>query len=355
MSSDFVKFTEDRLKKYKKAGYRIVGKNKHTGVEICRWTKSVLRGKRNCYKAVYGIRSHRCIQMTPTLDFCSFSCTFCWRSFGPDRFKSEGKWDSPKEIVDEIIRAQRNLLSGFGGNDKTKREWWIEANDPVHVAISLDGEPSLYPHLAELIKEIKSRKMTAFLVTNGTMPNRLKELIEKNAEPTNLYISVYATNKEDYKKVTNSFISDEWERVNESLKLMKNFKEARTVFRMTMVKDLNMKDPEGYAKLAKMVQPHFIELKGYSHLGESKKRLKRENMPTMEELEVFAEKIAKTTGYIIKARDRVSRVVIMVRDEETWQWSLNKIIEQNEGFKQRNKLKENDILEKLKGDQIINF
>jgi len=329
------KFTEERLKKYKKAGYRIVGKNLHTGVEICRWTKSVLRSKRNCYKAVYGIRSHRCIQMTPTLDFCPFSCQFCWRSFGPERFKAESKWDSPKEIVDQIIEAQIKLLSGFGGSPYTPKHLWEEAKKPAHVAISLDGEPTLYPHLAELIKEIKSRGMTAFLVTNGTMPHRLRELIEKDAEPTNLYISVYATNKQDYKLVTNSFLPDEWERVNESLKLMKEFKEARTIFRMTMVKDLNMKDPEGYSKLISLAQPHFAELKGYSHLGESKFRLKRENMPSIQELEEFAEEIAKHTGYMVKAVDKVSRVVIMARDEDVWQWSLKKIEEQNKQIKEK--------------------
>jgi tRNA wybutosine-synthesizing protein 1 len=329
------KFTEERLKKYRKAGYRIVGKNLHTGVEICRWTKSVLRNKRNCYKSVYGIRSHRCIQMTPTLDFCPFSCLFCWRTFGFDRFKSESNWDSPKEIVDEIIEAQIKLLSGFGGNKATPKHLWEEAKKPAHVAISLDGEPTLYPYIAELIKEIKLRGMTAFLVTNGTMPHKLRELIEKNAEPTNIYISVYATNKEDYKKITNSFLPDEWERVNESLKLMKEFKESRTVFRMTMVKDLNMKDPEGYSKLIKIAEPHFVELKGYSHLGESKFRLKRENMPSVQELDDFAGKILKNTGYIVKSIDKVSRVVIMVRDEDVWEWSLKKIEDQNKIIKEK--------------------
>ncbi|MEM2175161.1 MAG: 4-demethylwyosine synthase TYW1, partial [Candidatus Micrarchaeia archaeon] len=161
------------------------------------------------------------------------------------------------------------------------------------------------------------------------------ELIEKDSEPTNLYVSVYATNKEDYKFVTNSFIPDEWERVNESLKLMKEFRKARTVFRMTMVKDLNMKDPDGYSKLIKMAQPHFAELKGYSHLGESKQRLKKENMPSMQELEDFARKIAANTGYVIKAVDDVSRVVIMARDEDVWEWSLKKIEEQNEKILER--------------------
>ena len=206
----FQKFTEDDIKSYEKSGYKLVGKNKHSAVQLCRWTKSKIKNKKNCYKSVYGIKSHRCIQFTPTLDFCDFSCTFCWRSFGKDRFKSENKWDSPSELIDEMILAQRKLISGFGGDKEVTKQSFAEANDPHHVAISLDGEPTLYPQIADLIKEIKNRNMTVFIVTNGTMPNRVKELYEKEAEPDNLSISVYATNKENYKKITNSFIENEF-------------------------------------------------------------------------------------------------------------------------------------------------
>ena len=328
-AAEFVKFSPDRLAKYRNAGYRIIGKNKHSGVEICRWTKSVMRGERNCYKGVYGIGSHRCIQMTPTLDFCSFSCKFCWRTFGKDRFRSENKWDSPAEILDAAIEAQRELLSGFGGNPKTTKLRHRQANDPVHVAISLDGEPTLYPQIAGLIKEIKKRGMTAFLVTNGTMPNRLKELLERDAEPTNLYISVYSTNPEDYKKITNSFVPDAFERVTESLKLMKQFKEARTIFRMTLVKGHNLKDAEGFARLIEIAQPKFIEFKGYTWIGESMQRLKREDMPSMEDLEEFAKDIERLTGYGIVSRDTVSRVIVFCKDEETWKWNFEQIKEQN--------------------------
>src|SRR3989344_474467 len=107
------KFSEERIKKYENAGYRILGKNKHSALEICRWTKSRLKGKRNCYKSFFGIDSHRCIQFTPALNFCSFSCQFCWRTFAEDRFKATKYWDSPKELVDDAVEQQRKILSGF--------------------------------------------------------------------------------------------------------------------------------------------------------------------------------------------------------------------------------------------------
>ena len=58
-------------------GYRIVGS--HSGVKMCRWTKSMLRGRGGCYKhTFYGIESHRCMEATPSLA-CANKCVFCWR------------------------------------------------------------------------------------------------------------------------------------------------------------------------------------------------------------------------------------------------------------------------------------
>ncbi len=305
--------TAELMTKYKKSHYRVIGN--HSGVSVCRWTKSALRGNRHCYKQEwFGIKSHRCLQLTPSLQFCNFACQFCWRFHDVNRFKLNTEWDDPKFILDEAIKAQRVLLSGFGGNEKTSKEMFKEAVKPTNVAISLDGEPTLYPKLAEFIREIKSRKMTAFLVTNGTVPDRLKELIEKNAEPTNLYISVYGTSEEDYQKVCKPSIPNVFEKVKESLKLMREFKEARTIFRITAVKNLTMNNPEGYSELIKMSEPQFVEIKGYAWLGESRQRLTKEAIPTMEELEVFVNDIAKNSGYVIKARDDVSRVVLLSRD-----------------------------------------
>jgi tRNA wybutosine-synthesizing protein 1 len=247
--------------------------------------------------------------MTPCI-LCDFSCQFCWRRFDLRKTKLEN-WDNPKEIIDEAIKTQQELISGFGGNDKTTKQLFKEARNPRHFAISLDGEPTLYPHLPDLIKEIKSRGCTAFLVTNGTMPERLKGLLKKDAEPTNLYISVYGTNSEDYEKICRPFIPDAFEKVRESLKLMNEFKKANTIFRITAVKNLNMKNPEGYSELIKMSEPDFVEIKGYAWLGESRKRLKKENVPTMEEVKDFTKDLEGLTGYRITNEDNASRVVLL--------------------------------------------
>ncbi len=328
------KFTIEKLKRYKKAGYRVFAN--HAAIEICRWTKNALRGKKYCYKYWFGVRSHRCIQFTPTLDYCNFDCSFCWRIHSKERFLSLINFEKPEILLNEAIKAQRELLSGFGGNPNVSKEKWKEANDPKHVAISLDGEPTLYPYLVELINEIKNRKMTSFLVTNGSYPEKLKELIQKNSVPTNLYISVYGWNEEIYRKITNPFEKGNiFERVLKSLKMFKEFEKlnCRTVFRLTAVKKLNFltdqNEIENYANLIKISEPMFFEIKGYTWIGESRKRLAKENMPEMDEIKEYAKEIEKITNYKLKLIDEKSRVALLIRDEDAWKKNIEMIIEQD--------------------------
>jgi tRNA wybutosine-synthesizing protein 1 len=64
-------------KSLEKQGYKLIGS--HSGVKLCRWTKSMLRGRGGCYKhTFYGIESHRCMETTPSLA-CANKCVFCWR------------------------------------------------------------------------------------------------------------------------------------------------------------------------------------------------------------------------------------------------------------------------------------
>ena len=301
------------LERLKRTGYRIIGR--HSAVKVCHWTKEALRNGRHCYKRWYGIESHRCIQMTPSVQFCNLMCRFCWRFHTINRVEAySGMWDKPEEIVEAMIREQRQLLSGFKGNPRVRREMFEEAMKPKHVAISLDGEPATYPYLADLIKIIKQRGMTAFLVTNGTYPERLRELLERDSEPTNLYISLYGPDKETHVKTCNPLIRDSWEKLMESLKLMRRFK-CRKVIRLTLVKGYTMKDPEKYAELIRVAGPDFVECKGYMHVGESQKRLPRTAMPSMEEIREFADRLRRLLGFVHVVDDEASRVSLLADPE----------------------------------------
>lgn len=225
-------------------------------------------------------------------------------------------------ILDEAIAAQRKLLSGFKANPNVSQKLFEESMNPMHVAISLDGEPTLYPMIGGLIREIGRRCMTSFLVTNGTMPDRLEEILDVGAEPTNLYVSIYGPDRATYAKVTRPLVPDVWERVRASIGLLKGFKRSRTVLRLTLVKGANMHQPETYSRLVDEGTPSVVELKGYSWLGESRHRLPISAMPYQFEIRQFAKKIQETTGYEVAAEDSVSRVILLTRDGSTSGLSL---------------------------------
>ncbi|MCD6261085.1 MAG: 4-demethylwyosine synthase TYW1 [Thaumarchaeota archaeon] len=303
----------DEVDRLRRAGYRIVGR--HSAVKICHWTKSVLRGGKNCYKGWYGVQSHRCLQMTPSLQYCNMMCVFCWRHHTINRIRPYGgEWDRPEEILDELIKEQRQLLSGFKGNPKVDPRLYEEAMEPNNAAISLDGEPTLYPFLRELISILHERGMTTFLVTNGTMPEMLKILVDTGAEPTNLYISLYGPDRRTHVKTCRPLINNSWERLIDSLRVMRTFNKSRRVIRLTLVKGYTMKDPEKYAELIRIADPDFIECKGYVHVGESQKRLPRSAMPSVREVEDFAKRLqAHLRGYEYIAKDVPSRVCLLAK------------------------------------------
>jgi tRNA wybutosine-synthesizing protein 1 len=220
---------------------------------------------------------------------------------------SKKAMDEPSTIIEELIKAQRQLLSGFKGNINVDKKKWKEAQTPNNAALSLIGESLLYPKISDLLKEFHKRNFTTFLVTKGTLPERLKKL---EVEPTNLYISLCAPDEETYMKVDNPLVKDGWKKMNESLELMKSFS-CRKVIRLTLVKGLNMKYPERYAKLILKAEPDFIEPKAFMRVGEAMKRLPHEAMPLHEDVIDFAKKLSEFTGYEIKDEFKPSRVVLL--------------------------------------------
>ncbi|HJO02132.1 MAG: 4-demethylwyosine synthase TYW1 [Candidatus Woesearchaeota archaeon] len=290
-------------------GYRLVGN--HSAVKICEYCKKAITGKDVCYKnTFYGIESWRCVQMSPTF-FCDHRCVFCWRDIEYVWPKWQGPVDDPKDIVEGCIKAHIELLQGFKGNSEAIAEKVKEMGKPLHFAISLTGEPTMYPKLPEMIDFIKEKGMTAFLVTNGTIPFMVEKLIAH--QPTQLYISVYGPNKEIYQKTANPISKDAWEKLHKSLSIMHKFK--RNVVRLTLVKNYNFVDPEGYARLIEKYKPMFVECKGFSFIGHAQERLQVHNMPYNDEVLEFAKKIQQNSSYKLIDSKKESRVALLARDD----------------------------------------
>ena len=236
------------------------------------------------------------------------NCIYCWREHYNEPFTDI---DNPNELIDKAIKAQRKLLSGFGGFEKANKQKLAQAKNPIHFAISLTGETLYYPELNQLIKELKKRNLTSFIVSNGQLPNTLQKI----EPPTQLYISIDSPNKELQKKICNPEKEDSWERLISSLKILKKLKnKTRTALRITLIKNMNMIEPENYAKLINIAEPDFVEIKAYMFVGASCLKLCIENMPRHNEVKEFTEQIAKHTNYKIIDEQEESRVVLLTNN-----------------------------------------
>ena len=305
-------YAEETLKILERQGYHFIGTHKHSAVKTCLWLRKSLRGEGNCYKGkFYGIRAHRCVQMTPSI-FCNQRCVHCWRPLEAFTIGTEHEpivWDPPGELVEECLNEQRRLVSGFKGSDKTSIDAFAEADLPKHAAISLIGEPTLYPYLKELIEEFHLRDMTTFVVTNGTNPAVLREI-----RPFQLYLSLNAPDEATYRKASHA---QYWSRIKDSLDELRTLKgRTRRAIRITCIDGLNMTNPTGYAELLGQADPDFIEVKAYMHIGYSRKRLSRDAMPSHLKVKEFAREIADALTslgytYTIADESEISRVVLI--------------------------------------------
>ena len=401
------KITNDFVEKYTKTTYRIIGRNKHTAIKPCHWLEQKLltgRDNRNCYKGVFGIQSHRCLQNTPSMPFCNHQCVFCWRDIELGSLGGEFivEPDEPKDLVDEMIRHQRDIIKNhlplrrylenyeimvdiltfMLSNDENhninslsrnlhvsknkvdrainllKNQKFItniddslknykvekeisccinsrdeivklfdlalttpdeimqvhgEAMNPNHAAISLDGEPLLYPKMDGLVEEFRNRNMTSFIVTNGTLPEKIESL---NSLPSQLYITLPAPNETVYKKVCRPIIKKGWNKISDTLDLVESLS-CRSLVRITAVKNLNLSENyiKDYIKLIDKANPNFFEIKGFTLQAKALKiseRLKSDKplqyyFPEYEYLEDLALKFEEIGNYPLIYTNKVSR------------------------------------------------
>lgn len=304
-----------------KQGYRLIGS--HSGVKLCRWTKSMLRGRGGCYKhTFYGIESHRCMETTPSLA-CANKCVFCWRHHtNPVGTEWRWKMDQPELIVEQAIENHQNMIKQFKGVPGVKADRFEEGMAVKHCALSLVGEPIMYPEINRLLKLLHHREISSFIVTNAQFPEEIRSL-----EPvTQLYVSVDASTKDSLKKIDRPLFKDFWQRFLDSLTALAE-KQQRTVYRLTLVKAWNVDELKAYADLVKLGKPDFIEVKGVTYCGDSSaSTLTMANVPWHEEVVHFVQELADMLPeYEVACEHEHSNCILIAHNKfkienEWWTW-----------------------------------
>jgi tRNA wybutosine-synthesizing protein 1 len=314
-NNDIIQITPKITDQLKRAKY---GVSDHSTVELCHWTKKSFKNEGDCYKMkFYGITTHRCMEFSPAGMYCENRCVYCWRpmEFYNSMQMPQDKVSKPEEIVLSLMAERRKLIMGHYGDPRQDRKKLDESLLPSHYAISLSGEPTMYPQLPQLIKYLKTLPETKsiFLVTNGQEPEMLQRLQDEDALPTQLYLSTNAPDEETFQLVNKPRYKDAWQRWNTSLEMLSKL-DTRTVIRITLIKEYNTSDrliPK-FAYMLKHANAHFIEAKSYMHVGRSTNRLEYSNVLEMSEVRHFATELSKQSEiYSVMDESVMSRIVVL--------------------------------------------
>lgn len=178
----------------------------------------------------------------------------------------EWRWktDDPHFIVEEAVQKHVQMIKEAKGIPGVRMDRWQEALTVRHCALSLVGEPIMYPRIDDLLHDLHKRKISTFLVTNGQHPAAIESL----RPITQLYVSVDAPTRESLIEIDRPLFNDAWERLRQSLVSLKA-KGQRTVARLTVVKGWNSDELSGYAELIALGQVSLVEVKGVTYCGKS--------------------------------------------------------------------------------------
>ncbi|AIN95515.1 hypothetical protein LPMP_050730 [Leishmania panamensis] len=266
-----------------KQGYRLVGT--HSGVKLCRWTKSMLRGRGGCYKhTFYNINSSQCMEMTPSLA-CANKCVFCWRHHtNPVSRHFRWKQDPPELLIAQGMAGHYQMIKQMRGVPGVTPERLATAMQIRHCALSLVGEPIMYPQINGFCELLHQHHISSFMVTNAQFPEQLRDL----KPVVQLYLSIDAPTPEELKRIDRPLFEDYWERCLSCVKELAK-KQQRTVFRLTLVNQYNTENVKAYADLVEMGQPDFIEVKGVTYCGTSTSSTltMKDNVPRHDEVISF--------------------------------------------------------------------
>jgi tRNA wybutosine-synthesizing protein 1 len=203
--------------------------------------------------------------------------------------------DQPEFLVESGIELHRQMIKQMKGVPGVNQERYADGMNIRHCALSLVGEPIIYPYINKFVDLLHDRHISTFMVTNAQFPEKVAEL----KPVTQLYLSIDAATPDSLKAVDRPLFKDFWDRHVQSIDALR-VKKQRTVFRLTLVKQFNMDEIENYAKLAARGLPDFIEVKGVTYCGVSEASpLTIKNTP-------FHQEVVK---FCIALRDEIARIV----------------------------------------------
>ena len=114
--------------------------------------------------------------------------------------------DDAETIVEKAVSEHRGMIKQMKGVPGVMPERFEEGMDPRHCALSLVGEPIMYPEIDKFVGLLHAKRISTFLVTNAQFPDAIKNL----PAITQLYVSVDAATPETLKAIDRPLFGDYW-------------------------------------------------------------------------------------------------------------------------------------------------
>ncbi|MBN2795949.1 MAG: anaerobic ribonucleoside-triphosphate reductase activating protein [Clostridia bacterium] len=190
---------------------------------------------------------------------CNFRCGFCHNG---DLVKEENDFIASREVL-ETLEKRKHLIDGV---------------------VITGGEPTLQPKLESFIKVVKSMGYKVKLDTNGSKPEVLKTLIEKNLLD---YIAMDLKNsKQKYHHTIQNTI--DLNLIQSSIEIIKASRISYE-FRSTLMKDFHDElDLHGIGLMAKSADKLILQQYQYS---DKQLEEKKYQAYTLDEMKLFKQKI----------------------------------------------------------------
>lgn len=116
--------------------------------------------------------------------------------------------DDAVTLVNGAIKEHKGMIKQMKGVPGVLPERLAEGMDPKHCALSLVGEPIMYPEIDKFVSLLHEKKISTFLVTNAQFPDAITNL----PAITQLYVSVDAATPETLKAIDRPLFGDYWVR-----------------------------------------------------------------------------------------------------------------------------------------------
>merc|ERR1712113_1182181 len=118
-------------------------------------------------------RSHQCMESTPNLA-CANKCVFCWRhQKNPTGTEWKWKLDDAEKVFKGLQENHYKMVKMMRGVPGVTEQSLKEGLVMRHAALSLVGEPIMYPEINKFLDILHSNWVSSFLVTNGTFPENI--------------------------------------------------------------------------------------------------------------------------------------------------------------------------------------